>query len=49
MNPELDYECIFLNSADTHPAYMLHWSGMVSGVQPKYIEGLMEKTVEVQP
>jgi hypothetical protein len=40
LNPELDYECAFLNILDTHPAYMLHWSSMVSGVMPKYIEAL---------
>lgn len=40
LNPELDYECVFLNILDTHPAYMLHWSSMVSGVMPKYIEAL---------
>jgi hypothetical protein len=40
LNPDLDYECVFLNILDTHPAYMLHWSSMVSGVMPKYIEAL---------
>jgi hypothetical protein len=40
LNPQIDYECVFLNILDTHPAYMLHWSSMVSGVMPKYIEAL---------
>ena len=40
LNPALDYECTFLNILDVHPAYMLHWSSMVSGVMPKYIEAL---------
>ena len=40
LNPDLDYECVFLNILDVHPAYMLHWSSMVSGVMPKYIEAL---------
>jgi hypothetical protein len=40
LNPALDYECAFLNILDVHPAYMLHWSSMVSGVMPKYLEAL---------
>lgn len=40
LNPDLNYECVFLNILDVHPAYMLHWSSMVSGVMPKYIEAL---------
>ena len=40
LNPALDYECAFLAILDVHPAYMLHWSSMVSGVMPKYIEAL---------
>jgi hypothetical protein len=40
LNQNLDYECVFLNILDVHPAYMLHWSSMVSGVMPKYIEAL---------
>ncbi|MCX5757696.1 MAG: hypothetical protein NTU83_04170, partial [Candidatus Hydrogenedentes bacterium] len=40
MDPALDYECAFLNILDTHPAYMLHWASMVSGVMPKYVEAL---------
>ena len=40
LHPELDYECTFLNILDVHPAYMLHWSSMVSGVMPKYLEAL---------
>jgi hypothetical protein len=40
LNPALDYECAFLSLFDVHPAYMLHWSSMVSGVMPKYVEAL---------
>jgi hypothetical protein len=40
LNPQLDYESTFLNILDVHPAYMLHWSSMVSGVMPKYVEAL---------
>jgi len=40
LDPALDYECVFLNILDVHPAYMLHWSSMVSGVMPKYVEAL---------
>ena len=31
LNPDLGYECTFLTLFDVHPAYMLHWSSMVSG------------------
>ena len=34
LDPALDYECTFLNILDVHPAYMLHWSTLVSGVMP---------------
>ena len=40
LNPALDHECAFLTIFDVHPAYMLHWSSMVSGVMPKYVEAL---------
>jgi hypothetical protein len=40
LDPAADYECAFLNILDVHPAYMLHWSSMVSGVMPKYVEAL---------
>jgi hypothetical protein len=40
LDPSLDYESVFLNILDVHPAYMLHWSTMVSGVMPKFIEAL---------
>ncbi|MFH1568094.1 MAG: hypothetical protein ABIL09_08860 [Gemmatimonadota bacterium] len=40
LDPAADYECTFLNILDVHPAYMLHWSSMVSGVMPKYVEAL---------
>jgi hypothetical protein len=40
LNPKMDFESVFLNILDVHPAYMLYWSGMVTGVQPKYAEAL---------
>lgn len=40
LDPALDYECFFLTLFDVHPAYMLHWSSMISGVMPKYVEAL---------
>jgi len=40
LNPELAYERYALAYFSVHPAYMVHISGMVSGVQPKYVEGL---------
>lgn len=40
LNPDRDYECAFLTIFDRHPPYMLHWSSMVSGVMPKYVEAL---------
>jgi hypothetical protein len=40
LNPNLDYECAFLTFFDARPPYMLHWSSMVSGVMPKYVEAL---------
>ncbi|PYO56001.1 MAG: hypothetical protein DMD83_16690, partial [Candidatus Rokuibacteriota bacterium] len=40
LDPAADYECTFLSILDVHPAYMLHWSTMVSGVMPKYVEAL---------
>ena len=40
LDPAIDYECYFLTFFDVHPAYMVHWSSMVSGVMPKYVEAL---------
>ncbi len=40
LDPAVDYEAVFLALFDVHPAYMLHWSSMVSGVMPKYVEAL---------
>src|SRR5690242_11114035 len=40
LNPAIDYECTFWTILDVHPPYMLHWSTMVSGVMPKYVEAL---------
>ena len=40
LDPAVDFESVFLNILDVHPVYMLHWSTMVSGVMPKYIEAL---------
>ena len=37
---KIDYESVFLNILDVHPAYMVHWSTMVSGVMPKFVEAL---------
>lgn len=34
LDPQFDCECTFLNILDMHPAYMLHWGSMVSGVMP---------------
>ena len=39
-NPDLKFECYFLSFFDVHPAYMVHWSTMYSGVVPKYVEAL---------
>ena len=35
-----DFEPYFRTFFDVHPAYMFHWSGLVSGVLPKYVEAL---------
>jgi hypothetical protein len=40
VNPNLDFEPYFLTFFAAHPAYMVHWSSMVSGVMPKYLEAL---------
>jgi hypothetical protein len=40
VNPDLDYEPYFLTFFGARPAYMVHWSSMVSGVMPKYVEAL---------
>lgn len=40
LNPNLKYETIFLGILDVHPTYLLHWSSMISGVMPKFIEAL---------
>lgn len=40
LNGDLDFECAFLTIFDANPPYMLHWSSMVSGVMPKYVEAL---------
>ena len=40
INPDLNFESVFLHILDVHPPYMLHWSTMISGVMPKYIEAL---------
>ena len=37
-DPELDYEPYFLTYYSARPAYFLHWSTMVSGVKPKFLE-----------
>ncbi len=38
VNPDLDYEPYFLTCLGTQPPYMVHWSSMISGVLPKYLE-----------
>jgi hypothetical protein len=38
VNPDLDYEPYFLTLLGARPAYRVHWSSMVSGVMPKYVE-----------
>lgn len=40
LNPGVDFETTFLTILDTNPQYMLHWSSMVSGVMPKFLEAL---------
>ncbi len=40
LDTAVGYECVFLAFFDVHPAYMVHWSSMVSGVMPKYVEAL---------
>jgi len=40
VDPDAGYEPYFLTFFDVHPAYMIHWSSMVSGVLPKYLEAL---------
>ena len=40
VDPNLDYEPYFLTFFAARPAYMVHWSSMVSGVMPKYPEAM---------
>lgn len=40
VDPAIGYEPYFLNFFGARPAYMIHWSSMVSGVLPKYVEAL---------
>ncbi|MCL1909770.1 MAG: glycoside hydrolase family 127 protein [Kiritimatiellaeota bacterium] len=40
IDPKVHYEPYFLTYYQTRPAYFLHWSSMVSGVQIKYLEAL---------
>ena len=40
VDPEVDYECYFLAFMASRPQHMLHWSSMVSGVMPKYLEAV---------
>ncbi len=37
LDPEVDFEPYFLTFYAARPAYMVHWSSMVSGVLPKYV------------
>ncbi len=40
VDPDLDFEPYFLTFFGTRPAYMVHWSSLVSGVMPKYLEAM---------
>jgi len=40
LDPAIDHEPYFLSFVNCRPAYMVHWSSMVSGVLPKYLEAL---------
>ena len=40
LDPALDYEPYFLTFLNAKPAYMVHWSSLVSGVLPKYLEAI---------
>jgi len=40
VDPDLGYEPYFMGFFNVRPAYMVHWSTMVSGVLPKYLEAL---------
>ena len=40
LNPEIGYERYCMVYYSVHPAYMFHFSSMVSGVHPKYVEAL---------
>jgi hypothetical protein len=40
LDPAVDYEPYFLVFTNSRPAYMVHWSSMVSGVLPKYVEAM---------
>ena len=39
-DPDIYYEPYFLTYYSARPAYFLHWSTMLSGVKPKYLEAL---------
>ncbi len=38
LDPSVDFEPYFLSFVNVRPAYLVHWSSMVSGVLPKYLE-----------
>ena len=40
LDPDCDFEPYFLTYFNVHPAYMIHWSSMPSGVLPKYVESM---------
>jgi len=40
LDPDCGFEPYFLTYFNVHPAYMLHWSSMPSGVLPKYVESM---------
>lgn len=40
VDPAMDYEPYFLTFFGSRPVYMVHWSSLVSGVLPKYLEAM---------
>lgn len=40
LDPAVDFEPYFLSFVNVRPAYLVHWSSMVSGVLPKYLEAV---------
>jgi len=40
LDPQAECECYFLTFFASNPQYMVHWSSMISGVMPKYLEAI---------